>query len=116
MMLCVGLVVGLGLGSTVEDADAAKKKELKTLWAIVDSDGNIVRSKGNAVSIYTGRTGVYQIRFNRNVNGCAKVATIDGGSSGEPSFTNYDPSKVDVFTANSSGVLADRAFQLVVLC
>jgi len=31
MMLCVGLVVGLGLGSTVEDADAAKKKQLNTL-------------------------------------------------------------------------------------
>src|SRR5215210_6658080 len=80
-MLCVGLV-GLGLGSMVEDADAAKKKELKTLWAVVDADGTLVRGKGVTGNNKLG-TGTYGFFFNRNVEGCAWVATLREGNAGE---------------------------------
>jgi hypothetical protein len=74
VLLCVGLVVGLGLNTVVDAADAAKKKELKTLWAVVDAEGNLVRNKG-ATSAVRSFEGAYEVSFNRNVSNCAYTAT-----------------------------------------
>jgi hypothetical protein len=36
------------LGSVTDEADAARRTQLKTLWAVVNSDGTIDRGKGVA--------------------------------------------------------------------
>ena len=66
-LLCVGLAVGLVIGSSMHDADAARKPLLKTLWAVVDADGGIVEgeSKG-VVSSSKGGVGSFGIAFNRD--------------------------------------------------
>jgi hypothetical protein len=89
------------------------------LWAVVNSSGTFDRAKGVATgSNARVSDGSYKVTFNRAVSECAYTATIDDGNSGEPSIgTDADTSRqVHVFTANSSGVLVDRAFQLVVFC
>jgi hypothetical protein len=89
------------------------------LWAVVYSTGTFDRAKGVATgSNARVSDGSYKVTFNRDVSKCAYSATIDDGNSGEPSFTSSDTSskQIHVFTANSSGVLANRAFQLVVFC
>jgi hypothetical protein len=101
------------------DADAARRRRLpKTLWAVVNADGTLVRGKGVTDSI-RATTGFYHITFVRNVSGCAYSASTNGGSPGDVAPTNISqpaPQVVLVFTYNSAGTPADLAFQLVVNC
>ena len=119
VLLCVGLVVGLGLGSTIDDADAAKKKELKTLWAVVNTDGSALRAKGvTTTTLKADDPGNYIIDFNRDVSKCASTATIEGGLAGEIStFKNAsDPNGVRVVTYNSQASFENKPFTLLVNC
>jgi hypothetical protein len=105
------------------DADAARRRLLKTLWAVVtinaDQTITVTRSKGAVSSSRLG-TGVYKIGFNRKVNGCACVATIDQSQLGfidavANSFVATER-EVVVSTYNSDGTAAERPFQVVVHC
>ncbi len=105
------------------DADAARRRLLKTLWAVVtinaDQTITVTHSKGVTASSRLG-TGVYKIGFNRNVSGCACVATIDQSQVGfiSAQANSFVATKRDVVvsTYNSGGDAAERPFQVVVHC
>lgn len=118
LVLCVGLAVGVVLGSTIKDADAAKSKQLK-IWAVVESNGLVDSYKG-----LTGNqrldTGRYQISFDRNISKCAYTATIAAGEFGDISTFNSGsaaPQSILVFTTDNQGAdFEDKPFDLVVNC
>jgi hypothetical protein len=105
------------------DADAARRRRLKTLWAVVNFNADqtitVTRSKGVVSSSKLG-TGVYKIGFNRKVSGCASVATIDQSQTGfiSAQLNSFVATKRDVVasTYGSDGNPAERPFQLVVHC
>jgi hypothetical protein len=112
-----------------EDAHAATRPLLKTLWVVVNEDGTLDRAKGVRDTDRLA-AGTYRITFNRNVSGCAYSATIDLSGVGEGHAgevyvdqTLDDPSdppsprQVDVITFNSSGTSSsDNQFDLIVHC
>lgn len=105
------------------DAEAARRRLLKTLWAVVNINSNqsitVTRSKGVVASSKLD-TGVYKIGFNRDVSGCACVATIDqsqvGFISAQANSVVATPREVVVSTYDTNGDEADFPFQLVVHC
>jgi hypothetical protein len=107
------------------DADAARRRLLKTLWAVVtinaDQTITVTRSKG-VVSSETEKlgTGVYKIGFNRNVSGCACVATIDQSQVGfiSAQANSFVATKRDVVVSTYEDVTtpAERPFSVVVHC
>jgi len=52
LLMAVGMallvVASVVLGSMTNEADAARRAQLKTLWAVVNADGTIDRRKGVA--------------------------------------------------------------------
>lgn len=119
MAVCLGLVIGLAMGSMSDDADAARRPLLKTLWAVVGADGGIVagESKG-VVSSSQGGVGSYGIVFDQDVSRCAKLATLKT-FSGEISTDGASASRrtVEVKTRNSdTSTPEDKAFYLAVHC
>ena len=105
------------------DADAARRRLLKTLWAVVtinaDHTITVTRSKGETGSEKLG-TGVYKIGFNRDVSGCACVATIDQSQVGfiSAQVNSFVATKRDVVvsTYDQDGTAAEFPFQVVVHC
>ena len=63
VLLCVGLV---GLALKVEEADAATRPQLTTLWTVVNQGGHLVRDKG-ATSAVRKFQGWYEVSFNRKL-------------------------------------------------
>jgi hypothetical protein len=120
-VLCLGLVMVLAAATVRDDADAARRPLLKTLWAVADTGGGIAAGESKGV-VSSGRThgsgvGGYSVTFNRDVRHCAKLATIMG-NVGEI-FTRSQsgfPRSVEVFTYTSGGSPQDRAFSLAVHC
>lgn len=105
-----------------EDAGAAKRKPLSTLWAVVKDDGTLVRGKGATGSSVLS-TGDYRVNFNRDVSGCAYAATLDGARPGEISVFKKEvggnettPRQVAVATRNSAGTVVNAPFHLIVRC
>jgi hypothetical protein len=92
------------------------------LWAVVDSNGTLVRNR-NATSAQKIGTGQYQVIFNQDVTGCSYQAT-----SGGPTLSVFAadvgvgqltavPGGVRVNIFNISGAAAiDTAFNLAVFC
>lgn len=118
VVLCVGLVVGAVFTSMSKDADAAKRPQLKTLWAVVDADGTLIRGKGvtGHEKIDAGR---YEIDFNRDISQCAYTVTLSMGASGQPTTQEGfgGPRSTDVIIGNSAGTAnEDNPFHLVVNC
>jgi hypothetical protein len=105
------------------DAEAARRRLLKTLWAVVNINADhsitVTRSKGVVASSKLG-TGVYTIGFNRDVSGCACVATIDQSHVGfvSPMVNSVVATERDVVvsTYDKDGTAANRPFSLVVHC
>jgi hypothetical protein len=112
-MLCMSLVVGLGLGSTTDTAEAAKKKELKLLRISLSANGGFLSGKG-VTSILPTNTGVYEITFNRDVRSCAKTAAIN--NTDEPGFIGVvqgsDPHGVVVAIYSLAGNRQSEPFSL----
>jgi hypothetical protein len=105
------------------DAEAARRRLLKTLWAVVTINANqtitVTRSKGVTGSSKLG-TGVYSIGFNRDVSGCAAFATIDQSQNGfisaQVNSIAATERDVVVSTWDTNGDEAERPFQVVVHC
>jgi hypothetical protein len=104
------------------DADAARRRQLKTLWAVVqfnaDQTITVTRSKGVTGSSKLG-TGVYKIGFNRDVSGCACVATIQsfpGFISAQANSFVATKREIIVSTYDKDGNAANFSFQVVVHC
>ncbi len=93
-----------------------------TLWAVVDADGTLVRGSG-AVGSEKRATGFYLVTFNRDVSGCAYVASIGDVFGGEIGASETVPppyetlnTQVWVQSHNSTGAMLDKRFHLVVNC
>ena len=100
--------------------------DARTLWAVVESDGTLVRGHG-VVSAASIGASQYEVIFNRNVRECAYVATI--GSSGVPMLPFQAPGVIQVArrSTNVNGVALQthsvsgtgtflRSFHLAVHC
>jgi hypothetical protein len=95
----------------------------RRLWAVVRSDGTLARGAGVVSS--SGGSANYEVKFNRDITNCAFAATIAHPADGAESFGQIEAhiesvvnarDTVGVFTANSAGTLANRAFHLIVDC
>lgn len=101
----------------------APPSPLPMLWAVVNEDGGLHRAF-HAVSSTNLAVGQYEVIFDRDVRGCAFVASI--GLSGSSGASNpgevtvvgraTDPNGVFVTTHDSAGTLANRGFHLQVMC
>ena len=92
-------------------------------FAVVNSAGALVRGSSSAVSASLIDPGQYQVNFNKNVSGCAYVATIGDTDSGNATPGEVwvatragNDDAVFVVTTNSSGEDSERPFHLSVLC
>lgn len=106
------------LGTLTDDADAARRTQLKTPWAVVNSDGTLNRGKG-VTSISKPSTGEYEIKFKQDVDRCAYSATFDrttGFISISLRDTSVGPREVGVATTDRSAVVRDSPFHLTVQC
>lgn len=94
-----------------------------TLFAVVDANGSLGRNF-RAFSSQRFSTGQYEVVFNRDVSGCAYVATIGNPGNdtiplpGEIAVAGRlgDTDAVFIATYNSDGNLADHGFHLAVHC
>jgi hypothetical protein len=106
------------VGSFTDDADAARRTQLKTLWAVVNADGTLARGKGVA-SISKPATGDYEIKFKQDVSRCASSATFDH-TSGFIFISLRDssigPREVGVTTLDRGAFVHDSPFHLIVQC
>jgi hypothetical protein len=123
VLIAVGVAVALlaasvVAGSFTDDADTARRTQLKTLWSVVYSDGTLARGKG-ATSINKANTGDYEVKFRQDVSRCASSATFDH-NSGFIFITlrdsSIEPREVGVTTTDRMAVVRDSAFHLIVQC
>lgn len=89
---------------------------------VLTSAGVVARGRGVGSAARTS-AGRYQVIFDRDVRGCAYIATIgDAGAAAPPqgeistSALASNVNGVSVRTENSGGSAADRPFHLAVLC
>jgi len=92
-------------------------------FAVVSSAGALVRGSASAVSAVKNGTGIYAVSFNKDVTGCAYIATIGDPSNGIPSpgeitVNNIggNDAVVDVHTYDSTGTGVDNSFHLSLSC
>jgi hypothetical protein len=93
------------------------------LWAVVDSDGTLVRSSGG---VTVSGTNFYTVTFPQPVKDCAYSATIGRNGSGfsiggeievdEFVANGFSPNAVLVRTYNSAGTATAKRFSIVVFC
>jgi hypothetical protein len=108
------------------NADQLDGKDASTigreLWAVVGSNGNLVRGNGVVGAGHLGQTGAYVVQFNRSVSGCAYTATTSNGSAGPTGVDEgtdhpgFLAQQVIVFTVSTNGTNADLPFHLIVAC
>jgi hypothetical protein len=95
------------------------------LWAQVTSTGTLTASSG-VTGILSGypEAARVMVTFNRDVTGCAHLATLSTAAfgAGEPGQItvsgagNHDPNSLEVFTYNATGTSEFRSFSLAVFC
>jgi hypothetical protein len=136
-LLATGMAIGVVMTGTPAGAHVAGwahnwKQHIKPktdaryplkMWAVVRDDSTLARGKRvtSVIEVSVGRT---VVRFDRNVRGCAYIATLgEPGSSGpgQPGEINVvgesgNVSGVWVSTRDSTGAFADRSFHLAVHC
>jgi hypothetical protein len=104
---------GLGSDGAIGTASSSQ------LWASVDINGNLVHGSQVLSATHLG-IGRYEVTFNRNVLGCAYVATpINAYSQALTIYTaggHLGSGGVYVETKNQGGGLTDGPFNLVVAC
>lgn len=95
-----------------------------TLWAVVESNGNLARHGTGVVSAGSISAGQYSVTFNRNVQSCAYIATIGGATTsapppGEIVVASLEPTSVLVQTFELTAtppLAAAEPFHLAVFC
>ena len=139
-LLALGIVIGIALTASPATSHVANwthnwNKHIKPradnryvntkefLWAVVETDGTLVRGS-RVVSAANFAGSQYEVIFNRDVTGCAFIAVI--GSPGSAVFPapggaevagrSGKPNGVAIQTFNSAGAPAQRPFHLQVLC
>jgi hypothetical protein len=118
------LAVLAALGASAADAAAQEPTFItsNTLFAVVESNGALVRGNGINFSVRNG-LGSYTVQFLQTTAGCAIQASGGfTGSTGAPPPTEVtvrrttNKRNVLVNTQNAGGVLVDSAFHLVLNC
>jgi len=114
--------------SRATEADRATVANGLTRQVAVAADGARANDRGGVVSVTKTATGRYQVIFDSDVRACAYSATLaiaappadrrevpaTGEIAAAPLAANVNG--VEVATADSAGVAADRAFHLIVSC
>jgi hypothetical protein len=115
--LAAGLLGGLARLVTAPAPDAeAGKRQLTTLWAVVNNDATLRFGKGVKSVGRFHPAGSFVVIFNRDVSKCAYVATTADQNMGVTSTDEYFGEGVLVSTSAAGGPLADISFNLVVQC
>jgi hypothetical protein len=111
--------------ATVPSAGLAASALGVDLWAVINSDGVLVRGRGQGVGDPASRTntGIYDAVFNRDVRNCAYFAVLGAVGTGGPpqgqvSVTSHptNVNAVRIRTENDGGAVADKSFHLIVIC
>jgi hypothetical protein len=84
-------------------------------FARVTANGGISRSSGVADGTKTA-VGVYDVTFNRPVNLCGYVATVNDIKAGYATIDLKATKILTITTFNSNGVKANREFNVIVTC
>ena len=92
-------------------------------FAVINANGSFARGKG-VLSSANLAGGQYEVRFNRNVAGCAYIATVGSSATagveqtGEITTVRRAGTTNGVFltTTDSAGTFANRGFHLMVAC
>ena len=101
------------------------KEESLYLWAVVNEDATLARAGQGKTSVVDDGTGAYEVHFNRDITGCAYVATLGlagAESSEDPGVVTVvrDASSPDdtvlVNTHDLDGQFSPRGFHLAVHC
>jgi hypothetical protein len=156
LVAIVALVVALGGSAVAEVATTSKlskkeKKQIKKiarkqakkldkkieltpgdpaskLWAVVDTDGSLVRGSGGATSAQLFKPtvdGAYEVDFGQDVTDCALIAAlgrVDAADSNPApgeigvAYRNGNAQATFVKTLDSGGSEADQSFHLAVFC
>ena len=110
------------LESRLGPVPSAFQADGMTRHAVVTSAGVLARGR-NVTSAARTSEGRYQVIFNRDVRGCAFLATIgDAGAAAPPqgeiatSALASNVNGVAIRTEASGGAAADRPFHLIVPC
>jgi hypothetical protein len=117
---------GLGgaaiLESRLGPVPASGTSEGLARQAVVTGAGVLARGRGVTSASRTGQ-GRYQVIFNRDVRGCAYVASICDAGAAAPAAGLVETSQlasnvngVSLRTQNSNGTPNDRPFHLIVSC
>lgn len=100
-------------------ADAEASLAVRHLWAVVNQNGTLARGSRVTGVTYLG-IGRYEITFDRNVSGCAYIATTKNAySQALGVYTaggHLSANGVYVETKNQGGGLTDGPFNLLVSC
>jgi hypothetical protein len=100
----------------VKTLDAAKNR-----FAVVNSTGTLARGRG-VVSTTRGATGGYEVIFDTNITGREYIGTVvipgivNLGGFLTTALQNGTTNAVLVNTFNEAGVVADRSFQVELVC
>jgi hypothetical protein len=118
--LAAGLLGGLArlVGAPAPDTEAAKRRQLTTLWAVVESNATLRYGKGVKSVSRFGDTGKYAVTFNRDVTKCSYVATPTDQIMGLTNASNFFGDGVLVITGTAANTFtfADIPFNLIVQC
>ena len=111
------------LESRLKTVPSAAQADGLTRFAVVSAGGALARGR-NVTAVVRTSPGRYSVIFDRDVRGCAYLATIGDPGSGNPpqnseittTSLNTNANAVSVRTENSGGGPVDRPFHLAVPC
>jgi hypothetical protein len=90
------------------------------LWAVVDADGTLLRSRG-VTSVRPGNRYPYAdyiVVFAQDISECSYSATIEGPSGGFIEMTTVpaEPQSLEIVTANKINALDPLRFHVQAFC
>lgn len=108
-------------GAMIVDGSLSNE-DVGVLFAQVDADGTVANSSGGVTGARLG-AGTYEVDFGRDISACGFVSTqgeagVGGAGGAITGVTDRAGNAEAVFatTRTDVNVLADRAFQLIVVC
>jgi hypothetical protein len=118
--LAAALLGGLArlVAAPVPDVEAGKRRQLTTLWAVVNNDATLRIGKGVKSVGRFHPTGSFAVTFNRDVSECTYVATPTDQIMGLTNASNFFGDGVLVITGTAANTFtpADIPFNLAVQC
>lgn len=107
------------IAPSLEPAGAEASLTARHLWAVVNQNGTLARGSRVTAVTWLG-TGRYEVTFDRNVAGCAYIATTRNAYSQAlgvyTASGHQSPKGVYIETKNQGGGLTDGPFNLLVAC